>query len=219
MATTTVEAAAEATDVGERLERLVDGDRAAAAWLYDTYAPLLARRLQGRYGGRPGIDVDDLLHDAFVFYFQNRARVLRDFLASRRPDEITSSRLERRLWDLACGLASNRRRAAKVREGTRALAEGEAERLSDGAVGERRAVDRDGLERLDACLRGADRRAALYYRLRFADGYTPREIAQMTGWTMKVTYGLRQRLDAVLRDCLERLGLSRTTDDSEGVAS
>ena len=68
-----------AAEVGRQLARIFAGERRGAAWLYDTFAPRLHRRLRGRYGYPGGLETDDLLHDAFVFYFQHRAKVLRDF--------------------------------------------------------------------------------------------------------------------------------------------
>ncbi|MEM9592939.1 MAG: hypothetical protein AAGD06_01660 [Acidobacteriota bacterium] len=192
-----------------RLTSLVAGDRSAAEWLYDTFAPGLHRRIRGRYGGFPGVDADDLLQDAFVFYFQRDAKVLRDFLERVEPHRRTQGRLERHLWDLACGLAANRRRAAAVRKDTRSLTD-DGETAPEVAVddgSEDRLLDRDQLKRLDRCLVGRGRRLAIYYRLRFWDGYGPAEISEMTGWSMKATYKLRQALGEAVGACLRLLGL------------
>ncbi|MEM8933892.1 MAG: hypothetical protein AAGE94_22060 [Acidobacteriota bacterium] len=194
-------------EVETRLLALTNGDRDAAAWLYDQFAGDLRRRLTGRYGGMPGIDPDDLLQDAFVFYFQNRAKVLRDFLDRVPSRQRSAQRLARHLWDLACGLATNRRRAAKVRAGTDGFAEGDEERLMASISVEDEVLDRDQLRRLDQCITGHGTRVALYYRLRCFDGHTPRDIAEIAGWSMKVTYKLRQALNDAVRACAERLGL------------
>lgn len=192
-------------DVGRRLEQLLQQDPAAAAWLYDTFADGLYRRLRGRYAY---LEPDDLLQDAFLFYFQNGAKVLRDFLDRVPPAERSERRLGRHLWDLACGLAANRRRASKVRSGTSGFDEGQEDRLEDPASSiETRTADRDTLARLDRCLHQRGQRVALYYRFRFWDGYSPREISALTGWSMKATYKLRQALAHGLAACAEKLGL------------
>src|SRR5262245_57636388 len=89
-------------EIGARLEALLAGNRDAAAWLYDSFGSALHRRLAARYGGWPGFEANDLLQDAFVFFFQNRGKVLRDFLDRTGPGERSPARLERHLWDLAC---------------------------------------------------------------------------------------------------------------------
>lgn len=194
-------------DVGPWIERLVRHDPTAAAWLYDTFADGLARRIRGRYGY---LDPEDLLQDAFLFYFQNEAKVLRAFLERVPEGERTERRLAQHLWDLACGLAANRRRASKVRSGTSAFEDGAEERIEDPKTSvEEQATDRDALRRLDHCLRQRGQRLALYYRFRFWDGCSPAEIAEITGWSMKATYKLRQALSRAVEACVEKLGLAR----------
>ena len=193
--------------VTSRLERLVAGDAREAAWLYDHFAGELLRRLRGRYGYLP-VDPEDLLQDAFVFYFQNRAKVIRDFLERVPRAGQTMGRLGRHLWDLACGVASNHRRAVKVRAGTEGFEEGDEERLpTEQSSIEEMALDRDQLLRLDRCLVQRGRRLAVYYRLRYWDGYTPNEIADLTGWPKKSTYKLRQALKGAVDLCADKLGL------------
>ena len=193
--------------VTENLQRLVAGDRTAAAWLYDQFADDLLRRIRGRYGYLPA-EPEDLLQDAFVFYFQNKAKVLRDFLDRVPTTQHTASRLARHLWDLACGVASNHRRAAKVRSGTETFEDGEEARLVDEESSiEETTVDRDHLRRLDRCLVRRGRRLAVYYRLRYWDGYSPTEIAGITGWPMKATYKLKQALRGAVELCAGELGL------------
>ncbi|MCG8459869.1 MAG: hypothetical protein MI919_26615 [Holophagales bacterium] len=193
-------------DVGDRLERLLDGEAREARWLYDFYATGLLRRLRGRY---PYLEPEDLLQDAFVFYFQNRGKVLRDYLERVPAGRRSPESLGRHLWDLACGLAANRRRASRVRAGTSSFADGDEERLADRSPSlEGWAVDRDELRRLDECLQRRGRRLALYCRLRFWDGYTPNEISEITGWSKKATYKLRQALAEAVAACAESLGIS-----------
>ncbi len=193
--------------VTDTLQRLVAGDRTAAAWLYDHFADELLRRIRGRYGYLPA-EPEDLLQDAFVFYFQNRAKVIRDFLERVPVTQQTPSRLGRHLWDLACGVASNHRRAAKIRSGTEGFEEGEEARLVDAESSiEETALDRDHLQRLDRCLLQRGRRLAVYYRLRYWDGYSPTEIAGITGWPMKATYKLKQALKGAVELCAGELGL------------
>src|SRR5262249_5967386 len=119
------------------LSRLVAGEREAAAWLYDGFAKHLYRRLRLRYGYPGGLNPDDLLHDAFVYFFQDRCAAMRRILERTPPEGLTPEALERRLWDLACGVASNHRRAARRRGIT--TPEQNAH-LSEGAVAEREAV-------------------------------------------------------------------------------
>lgn len=192
------------SDVRQRLVALLAGRQDAAAWLYDTFAPRLYRRLKGRYGHPRGLDPDDLLQDAYVFYFQHDGRVLQRFLGEVPPAEQSEARLESYLWDLACGLASNRRRSAASRA-TRPL---EAEELPPVVpLAERRVIERDTLGRLEDCLRRSSHRVFLYFTLRYRDGLTPEEITAACGWSRKATYKLRQALDAAIESCAETLAL------------
>ena len=125
-------------------------------------------------------------------------------LAEVAAPERTESRLDGYLWDLACGIASNRLRSARRRPAT-ALVPVEA--AVDPVNEERRTLDRDVLSRLRACLKRAGSRSFLYYKLRFVDGFTPEEIARTTGWSRKVTYKLRFVLEGAIDRCARRLGL------------
>lgn len=190
-------------ELAERLRAAIAGDSAAVAWLWDTFAGRLYRRLKRRYGGPGGLEIDDLLQDAFVFYLQHDARLLRRFLERAEDGEPSAEGLERYLWDLACGLASNRRRSRR---------RGEPEPLPPEPVSpspgaEHSLIERDRLRRMLECLEKSGSRLFLYFELRFEEGLTPREIAQATGWSMKATYKLRQALDQAVADCGRALGL------------
>ncbi len=191
--------------VRQQLRRIVEGDRQAAAWLYDTFAEDLFRRLRQRYGHPGGPDPEDLLQDAFAFYFQRDGKVLRDFLDRHPEGEATREALGRHLWDLACGVAANRRRSAWSRKVV-PLADPERPAADPGA--ETRAVARDTLVRLERCLQESRGRTYLYYKLRYVDALSAEEVAAATGWSMKATYKLRQSLNEAVRRCAERLGLS-----------
>ena len=193
-----------ATSVSDSLCRIVEGDDDAKAWLYDTFSARLYRRLRGRYAERQGFDAEELLQDSFVFFFQHEARVLRRFLEQVAEAERTEERLGRYLWDLACGVASNRRRSLG-REKSLPLADQVLR--SQGAGPERRSVGRDALRRLAACIRDADGRAYLYFKMRFVDGLTPEEIALAAGWSRKATYKLKLRLNEAAEKCARRLGI------------
>lgn len=184
----------------DRLRRVAAGDRDAAGWLYDTFAPGLFRRLRRRYEPL-GLDPEDLLQDAFAFYLQNDAKVLKDFLTRAERGGGSRRALERHLWDLACGVAANARRTAWRR---RVVPLGERP-VVGGAGTERSTLARDMLHRLEACLREGNRRVVLYYSLRYRDGLTPAEVARATGWSTKTTYKLRQSLNEAVRGCAERL--------------
>jgi hypothetical protein len=190
--------------VHRRLGRLLDGDREAAAWLYDAYAPGLYHRLTLRYRHIPGVEPADLLHDAFVLFLRPGNRVLRSFVAANSAEECSSAALEKRLWDLACGLASNRRRAAWSR---RAVPMPELHKVAEEADSERQAVARDALQKLDRCLEGESEEGYLYYQLRYVDGLKPRQIAAATGQPISEIYRLRSVLDRAVQRCAERLGL------------
>jgi len=192
-------------EVHERLRRLVSGDREAAAWLYDAFAPGLYRRLRQRYGRSGGPDPDDLLQDSFVFFFQNGAKVLRDFLERTPEDGRAPAALERHLWDLACGVASNRRRSAW---GRNVVLLEKVSATSPAAGADRAALARDSLARLDDCLQGSSARVYLYYKLRYFDGLSPEEISTAAGWSRKASYKLKEMLNEALRKCSELLGLS-----------
>lgn len=189
-------------DVRGRLAEVVAGDRAAREWLYDEFAPRLFRRLRARYGGRGGLDPEELLHDAYISFFQNESRVLGRFLERQASEGCSSARLEAYLWGLACGIASNRRRSIRRH--------GEPESLEDRQLREERAgesahVDRDTLQRLGGCLKKAGSRVYLYYKLRFVEGRSPEEIAGATGWSRKATYKLKLALNGAVERCARLL--------------
>jgi DNA-directed RNA polymerase specialized sigma24 family protein len=198
---------AEGRDLLRRVRRIAAGDREAAAWLYDTFAPGLYRRLRQRYEPL-GLDPEDLLQDAFAFYFRDDGKVLRDFSdrVDRSEAAVTPRALERHLWDLACGVASNARRTAWRR---RVVPITRLARLPSGrdAGAERRALARDTLRRIEECLRAASPRVALYYALRFRDGLSPSEVAETTGWSPKATYKLRQSLNEAVARCADQLDI------------
>lgn len=191
-------------EVHEQLRRIVEGDREAAAWLYDSFASDLFRRLRQRYGRTGGLDPEDLLQDAFTFYFQRDAKVLSDFLKRQPPGGASRESLAGHLWDLACGVASNRRRSAW---GRRVVPLADTERAAPEPDAEEGTMARDALERLDRCLRAGRARVYLYFKLRYVDALTADEVATVTGWSMKATYKLRQVLNEAIRRCAERLGL------------
>lgn len=199
-----VEQAGVRSSTHARVRRLLAGDERAAAWLWDRFADQLLRRLARRYGHLRGLEPEDLLQEAFAFYFQNDGKVLRDFL-DRVPEGPAAERaLLRHLWDLACGLATNQRRSAWER---RAVAVEEVRGESPGAGAERKALARDMLGRLEKCLADGNRRVYLYFVMRFRDGRTPEEISTMTGWSRKATYKLRQALNQAVEACAEDLEL------------
>ena len=188
-----------------RLWRLMKGHQEDSAWLYDTFAPRLYRRLRWRYGSY-GLDPDDLLQDAFVYFFQHNGRVLGRFL-ERPPSDDDEIELQRFLWDQACGVASNRLRSMKRRS-----VEGDAvdPALPDPVPGAQQFIDRDTLRRLDRCIHERSRRIHLYFKLRFRNGLSPVEICQMTGWSKKAIYKLRQRLTEAVNRCADSLDLALT---------
>jgi len=194
--------------VEERLERLLAGDSNAAAWLFDTFAPPLLRRLGQRYGYLGTAEVEDLLQETFLLALRHEGRLLAAFL--QRAGEtgggaaLSEKSLERFLWDQACGLASNRRRSAAFRNVVPLTG---APEMGIEESAERQAIDRDSLVRLDGCLRVSGERIYLYYKLRYRDGLTPEQISEAAGWSRKATYKLRQALDLAVRKCVETLGL------------
>ncbi|MEO0423590.1 MAG: hypothetical protein AAF184_14730 [Pseudomonadota bacterium] len=194
-----------ADTLGDQIARIVDGDRKAIAWLYDTFAPVLFRRLRARYGFPGGLDAQELLHDAFVFFLQHDARVLTQFLERTDGDERTHDALARHLWDLACGVASNRRRE-RTRRPEVALIDADA--IGDNGDPAEYSLKEDMLLRLDDCLRQRNPRVYLYFTLRYLDGLSPEQIAESTGWSRKATYKLRQALNDAVSECAEQLHLS-----------
>ncbi len=191
--------------IHRRLGRLLAGDRAAAAWLYDEFAPGLYHRLTLRYRHVAGVEPVDLLHDAFVFFLRPNNRALREFLHRTPPAECSSAALEKRLWDLACGLATNRRRSAWSR---RAVPMAEIRETTEESNAERGTIARDSLKKLDRCIEAETQEGYLYYQMRYVDGLKPRQIAAATGQPVGEVYRLRSALDRALRRCAERLGLS-----------
>ncbi|MCB1033540.1 MAG: sigma-70 family RNA polymerase sigma factor [Acidobacteria bacterium] len=190
--------------VRHRLTGILEGDREASAWLYDTFGPRLYRRLKQRYSYPGGLDGEDLLQDAFLFFFQNDGRVLRRFLEQVPPQQQTPGQLETYLWDLACGVASNRRRSAFHR---RVVSLFDRHDIPLDPLAERHAIDRDTVERLEDCLREGRERVFLYYVLRYKDGLAPEEVAAVCGWSRKATYKLKQLLDKAVATCARLLGI------------
>lgn len=193
------------SEIAQQLAALLAGDQQAAAWLYDSFAPRLYRRLRQRYAYPGGPDADDLLQEAYLFYFQHDGRVLRRYLERTPEERCTAASLEAYLWDLACGLASNHRRKLAVRKKVVPLPE--AWEIPADPAAETGAVSRDLLERLEACLKEGRERVFLYFSLRYQDGLSPRQIAEACGWSRKAAYKLKQALDEAVTECARQLGL------------
>jgi len=191
------------TDVDNKLRRIAAGDGTAAAWLFDAFASPLCRRLRRRYGYFGSAEVDDLLQDTFVQALRGRGRVLVRWL-ERQPARPSEAALERYLWDLVCGLATNRRRAAAR---SNVVSIESATPLAEAPRAERALLGRDVLAKLDACLKETNTRTYLYYQLRYFEELTPDEIAQATGWSKKSTYKRKQILDQAVERCATRIGL------------
>jgi len=191
-------------DVSDHLRRIASGDADASAWLYDAFAGRLHRRLRFRYSAL-GLDPDELLHDAYLFFLQHDARVLTAFLDRVPEEERTPARLETHLWDLACGVASNHLRSRRARPGARVSLGDDAEATSPDP--EEASIHRDLWGRFERCLRARGARLHLYYKLRFVEGLTPEEIVSVTGWSSKATYKLRTALIEGARECARRVGL------------
>jgi len=197
-------AGADDPEAHELAERLAAGDPQAVAWLYDSVAPDLYRRLRRRYGYPGGSDAADVLQETFLLCLRDQARLLRGVAASLPPGAPVLPALQRYLWDLACGVAANARRSVWSR---RVLREPQPAAAAEEPSAERSAISREALQRLDGCLQRQGERLYLYFKLRYADGLTPEEIAAGTGWSRKTTYKLRQSLNEAVERCLDRLGL------------
>ncbi len=201
-------AGADDPEAHEIAERLAAGDPDAAAWLYDTVAPDLYRRLGRRYGYPGGPDAADVLQETFLLCLRDGARLLRGVLADQPAGAPALPELKRYLWDLACGVAANLRRSVWSR---RVLPLPEAPLAAGEPPAERSAIARDALARLDGCLAAKGTRLYLYFKLRYVDGLTPEETAAATGWSRKATYKLRQSLNEAVEHCLDHLGLRPAT--------
>lgn len=185
-----------------RLASLGEVGSEASAWIYDRFAAELFRRLRRRYGYLGEAELEDLLQDTFLLALRDDGRLLRHWAGSLVSEVVSESGLARHLWDLACGLASNKRRAALSR---RVVSFPSGEEFQEPATAERLAVDRDLLERLLACLRASGPRLFLYFTLRYRDGLSPEDVAAATGWSRKATYKQRQALNEALERCRGRL--------------
>jgi DNA-directed RNA polymerase specialized sigma24 family protein len=183
------------------LKGVVAGDRAAGAWFYDAFADRLFRRLRQRYGYLGEAGVEDVLQDTYLLVLRQEARLLRRFLEKIPEARQTAARLERFLWDQACGLASNQRRSAAHRKVV-PLNTVQADRAPNA---ERETLERDRLARLEHCLSGGRARVFLYYKLRYRDGLSPEQISDATGWSRKATYKLKEALNAALDACVQLL--------------
>ena len=187
------------TSVSAMLQAVVDGDAEAAHRLYDEMSPELLRRLRGRYGNIFG-EPEDLLQDAFLFYFQNDYKVLRDFMSRESKDTQTRSRLAGALWDLACGLVANRRRAQRSRDRVFDPFQS-SDQLKEADTGIYTVAEqRDRLRDLERHLAAEDPDLASYCRLRFVHGYSPTEIAEHTGKPLRTVYKLRRSLSDALHN-------------------
>jgi DNA-directed RNA polymerase specialized sigma24 family protein len=186
----------------ETLRRILAGEADAAAWLYDSFAPRLFRRLSQRYGYLGREEIEDLVQETYLATFRRDGALLKA-LVEKVGEPISEAEIARFLWDQACGLASNRRRSAAVRK-TSSMAP--AEDTPSAEDGESRTIDRDLLVRLDSCLRSSAR-TYLYFKLRHRDGLSPEQISDLTGWSRKATYKLRQALDEAITRCAENLRL------------
>jgi DNA-directed RNA polymerase specialized sigma24 family protein len=191
-------------DVPGLLRQIAVGDPTAKAWLYDTYASGLQRKLSFRYGVH-ALDPEELLQDAFVAFYQHDGRVLLNFLDRHPPAEQTVEQLRVYLWDLACGVASNQLRDRRTRR--RNLPESDRD-LGDVGVGsdaEDRHIARDQMRRFVDCIAEKGAQIQLYFALRFVDGLTAEEISRVTGWPIAQVYRLRVRLGAAADECATRL--------------
>jgi DNA-directed RNA polymerase specialized sigma24 family protein len=194
---------ADAPEAQEIAERLAAGDQRTIAWLYDSVAPDLYRRLRRRYEYPGGPDAADLLQETFLLCLRDGARLLRVRMADLPAGAPALPSLQRYLWDLACGVAANVRRSVWSR---RARPMPETAVAAEPPV-ERSAIARQALQRLDGCLAEQGERLYLYFKLRYVEGLAPEEIAAGTGWSRKITYKLRQALNEAVRRCVDRLGL------------
>lgn len=194
----------EAVALERSLRAVAAGDEQAREWLYRRFSPPLFRRLSRRYGGDRGLDVEELLHDLFVWCYQDDAAVLLRFLEVNPEELRTEFRLEGYLWGLLSGLISNQRRSHQRKPAPLALDE-LAPVVGDDAV--ERSVQRDTLVRLQECLSESGRRLYLYFILRYVEGVTPDEIVRVLGWPRGRTYKMKGALNKAIARCVERLGL------------
>ena len=195
--------------IAEQIARVLAGEREAMAWLYDAFAPRLFRRLRQRYGAVEGDEAEDILQDLFLALLNRDGHLLRLYLdRSNGPDAAS---LERFLWDQACGLASNRRRSRSRRP---VVPFSTVDLMPLAPSAERAVVERDRLERLVGCLEAVGGRVYLYFQLRYRDGLSPEEIGQVTGWSRKATYKLKQSLNQALERCVTRWDGDKASDRS-----
>ncbi|MFN7967124.1 MAG: sigma-70 family RNA polymerase sigma factor [Acidobacteriota bacterium] len=197
-----------AVNIPEQLKRIAAGDSAAKAWLYDTYASGLLRKLEARYGAYE-LDARDLLQDAYLSFFQHDGRALSRFLDRHSAEQQTLDQLRIYLWDIACGVASNRLRDRRTRR--RYLPEADHDLSFEAAEDspEREFVRRDQMRRFIDCVAESGEQARLYFALRFVDGLTADEIAQVTGWPLPQVYRLRAKLGTAAEECANRLQMDR----------
>lgn len=193
-------------DVAQRLQRIAEGDAESKAWLFDRFAGRLLRRLGARYGPLK-LEAEELLQEAFVFYFQHDARVLRGFVEKHPPEQQSAEALEAYLWDLACGVASNQLRARRVRRQSFSDLALDQLDIHGGGDPEAQSVWRDLLDQFGECLQKRGVRLHLYFILRFVDGLSVDEISAATGWEVKTVYKLRERLNEAAAACARMLGI------------
>lgn len=192
---------AECFEIRCQVERIANGDSAATTWLYESFAARLRQRLAWRY---PTLEAGDLVHDAFLLCLKREARVLRRLLQRTPPAELSRERLERYLWNLACGLATNRIRSAR----RRSVALAPRERCSTAESSPPpRPESRDALVSLTRRLRERGGRLYTYFELRYFDELSPAEIARSTGWSRKATYKLKQKVQQAVQECACELGI------------
>lgn len=190
--------------VEQRLRRIIAGDREAALWLYDTFAPRLFRRLDRRYARPAGLDPNDLLRDAFVFFLQNDARVLATFLRRHAGREHSAAVLERYLWAQACSVVQVHPRLRSSRETTPIS---ELEEAPGSPAPGHDLLSAAQRQRLDRCLHYADAQLYLDYKLRYSDGLSGEQAAKVAGWSVEEAAARHEALRATALRCVERLGI------------
>ncbi len=193
-----------AADIPEVLRKIAAGDPGAKAWLYDTYAGELQRKLSFRYGVH-ALDPEELLQDSFVYFYQHDGRVLSAFLDRHPPPQQTAEQLRTYLWDLACGVASNRLRDRRTRRRNLPESGRDLSLVVADSDPEQEHIARDQMRRFADCIAEKGEQIQLYFALRFVDGLTAEEIAGVTGWPIEQVYRLRVRLGAAADDCAMRL--------------
>jgi RNA polymerase sigma factor (sigma-70 family) len=171
----------------EHVRRALDGDRAALADLYGTYAPVVRRAVAAAMRRRSMSlhELDDLVSEVWTRFVADGCRRLHGFDATRGTFGYY---VRMRAYAVANALVDRRARAREIEHGDPPASSGDDDP-------EDRMVGRQTLARLwDALATQLSRAELALFAAVFVEGRFVREVAASMGLTEAVVYRRRHRL-------------------------